>query len=220
VLTELRRRAGRAWFVIGDADAARRAAALDLSFALEGEELVREMNAEDPALEKIFARFAEHAPAMLDQAAGRLPVPWEATLELVLERAHGLDWFLPGSVAAVLRGADVQPRDVDLVTTHDGAHELARRFAAELVHPLAHSDSWIAARFGRAFAGARIEWIGGIRPDAEEDGPKEFSAATAERLEEVVWRGHRLRVPPLDVMIAVARARGLADRAAALETLR
>jgi hypothetical protein len=39
------------------------------------------------------------------------------------------------------------------------------------------------------------------------------------RAEIVAWRGLSFRVPPLDLQAAVARKRGLHDRASAIETL-
>jgi hypothetical protein len=146
-------------------------------------------------------------------------VPWQAALELAVDRAAGLDWWLTGSAAAAVRGATVDPRDVDLVLSLDSALVFAARFAGDLVEPLARGGDWIAEVFGRAFAVARVEWIGGFRAELDAEGPNEFGPATGARLDAVEWRGHRLRVPPLDVQVHVARQRGLEDRVAALEAL-
>ena len=205
--------------MVTELDEELRTAALGLMFEQQGEEVVRRVAADDPALERIYARFRACADSMLDQAARRRSVPWESALELATDRAAGLDWWLTGSAAAAVRGADVAPRDVDLVLSLESALVFADRFAAELVEPLARSGDWIADVFGRAFAGARVEWIGGFRAELDEHGRNEFGPATAARLEEIPWRGRKLRVPPLDVQIAVAEQRALSERVAALEAL-
>jgi len=188
-------------------------------FQERGDELVRRVAGGDPALERIYERFAACSEEMLLQAARRRPVPWEAALELAFERAADLDWWLTGSSAAAVRGAEVAPRDVDLVLGLDSALVYAERSAGELVEPLARGGDWIAKIFGRAFAGARVEWIGGFRSELDAEGPNEFGPATGARLDEISWRGRRLRIPPVDVQIHVARQRGLEDRVAALEAL-
>ena len=157
---------------------------------------------------------------MLQQAARRRPVPWQTALELAAERAADLDWWLTGSAAAAVRGVEVAPRDVDLVMTLESALVFAERFAGELVEPLARGDGWIAEVFGRAFADARVEWIGGFRAALDAEGPNEFGPAAEARLDTIAWRGRTLRVPPLDVQVHVARQRGLDERVAALEALR
>jgi len=205
--------------VVADADDELRAATLGLMFEEAEGELRRRVAAGDPRLESVYARFARCAEEMLEQAARRRPVPWQATLELAADRAVGLDWWLTGSAAAAVRGAAVAPRDVDLVLSLESALVFADRVADELVEPLARGGDWIAAVFGRAFAGARIEWIGGFRAELDADGPNEFGPATGARLDEVDWRGRTVRVPPVDVQIAVAEQRGLRERVAALRLL-
>jgi hypothetical protein len=88
-----------------------------------------------------------------------------------------------------------------------------------LVEPVAASSGWIADAFGRAFPGARVEWVGGVHPDVEQFGPCDFGPSAAARRETVVWEGHELLVPPLDLQIAVSDRRGLADRVAAARAL-
>lgn len=51
----------------------------------------------------------------------------------------------------------------------------------------------------------------------DEPEPVDYGPAAASRLEHVTWRGHRIAVPPLDLQLAVANRRGLADRARLIE---
>jgi hypothetical protein len=202
---------GEATFQLLDLDPDEQAGARDLYYAEEGDAFVKRFPA--AAGERVYPRFAACARELLDQTAGRSTVWWADALETVLGRAADVDWWLAGSAALAARGIPVAPRDVDVVTSADGAEELARRLDDLLVEPLTVGEGWVATHFARAFAGARIEWVGNVSPalDAADFGP-----AAAARLETLDWRGHRLRVPPLDLQLANARERGLAGRVAAI----
>ncbi|GLY90353.1 hypothetical protein [Actinoallomurus iriomotensis] len=76
----------------------------------------------------------------------------------------------------------------------------------------------MATWIGRAFHGALFEWSARATPAAEAV-PNEFGRRAAASLETVVWRGRRVRVPPLDLRLAVARRRGLTDRAEVIRGL-
>src|SRR5829696_1322769 len=151
-----------------------------------------------------------------DRAGGRPPA-WDAALELVLDRASHVDWWLTGSAALALRGLPVAPRDVDLVTTLSGAWELGERLSDVLVEPLSTSADWVAEVFGRAYGPARIEWVGGVRAWVDEPEPADLGPYAAARLETVEWRGHAIRVPPLVLQLASSSRRGLEDRVAAIQ---
>jgi len=194
-------------------DVEERAAARDLWFGEDGARFVKRFPIE--AGTRVYPRFAACARELLDQTAGRVRPRWEEALATLLDRAGDVDWWLGGSAALAVRGIDVVPRDLDLVTSARGAEELARRLDDLLVEPLTVGEGWIATHFARAFAGARIEWVGGVSADAA--GARDFGPAAEERLERVVWRGRELRVPPLDLQLASARARGLDERVAAIQ---
>jgi hypothetical protein len=215
VRTELELEGREARFVLVDLDDAERGAARDLWFAEDGDRFVRRFDAV-PAV-RVYPRFVACARELLDQTAGRVRPRWEEALAVLLDRAGEVDWWLGGSAALAVRGVDVVPRDVDLVTSPAGAQELARRLGDLLVEPLTVGEGWIATHFARAFGGARIEWIGGV--SAEAAGAGDFGPAAEERLETVGWRGRTIRVPPLDLQLASARARRLDARVAAIEQL-
>lgn len=65
--------------------------------------------------------------------------------------------------------------------------------------------------------GARVEWVGGVGPAADEPLATDFGLAAAARLETVRWRDWSLRVPPLDLQRAVSVRRGLHDRVALID---
>jgi len=155
-------------------------AARELGFERQGALLVRSFAGGSPA---VAARFEQCAEAMIRQAARLDPVPWEEALELLATRAAGEEWLLLGGAALAVRGVDVEPRDIDLVTgTASACEAIAHALDDVLVEPLG-DGGWLAERWFRAFAAARIECAG-----APHD------AALAEHGETVAWRGHELRL--------------------------
>jgi hypothetical protein len=206
----------RARFVLLGLDEDERVAARDLWFSeVEDGTFVRRFAADAADAVDVYPRFAACAAELLDQTARRAVVRWEEALEALVVRADDVDWWLGGSGALAVRGVEVVPRDLDLVTSAAGAEVLARRLADLLVEPLTIGEGWLATHFARAFAGARIEWIGGVVEGAP--GAGDFGAAAEAKLEAVRWRGSEVRVPPLDLQLESARARGLDARVAAIE---
>ncbi|MBV1855849.1 hypothetical protein [Catellatospora tritici] len=60
--------------------------------------------------------------------------------------------------------------------------------------------------------GARVEWVGGVGPTADEPTPTDFGLVAASRLEWVGWREWELRVPPQSLQRKTSQRRGLEDR--------
>ena len=110
----------------------------ELGFTRVGALFVRRFPAGAEHWEKASARFEFTAEEMVLQAAGLAPVRWESTLELLRERAAGIDWRLE----------DEEERRY-LAVAGD-ARRLAAALADLLVEPFADG------RF-RAFGQARIE---------------------------------------------------------------
>jgi hypothetical protein len=179
-----------------------------LGFVQRGMVFVRSFPGDAPFAARAAERFEEHAAGLVRQAAGLEPVEWEAALEVLLDRSE--DWWLTGSAALAVRGLAVAPRDIDLIATADACPRLAEALADLLVEPLVDGAPLGAAWF-RAFAGARVECVGGVHTDHDQS---DFGADAAARLETIEWRGRAVRVPPLELQLAASERRGFAARAA------
>jgi hypothetical protein len=126
-------------------------------------------------------------------------------------------WWLAGSTALAVRGARIEPGDIDLVCSGDGALGLGVIFADEIIEPVVHdANSPISDYWGRAVLGARLEWIGVPKAGVDSPSPSDFGPVAASRLETVTWEGWQLRVPPLDLQRAVSQRRGLTMRRSAV----
>jgi hypothetical protein len=208
-------------FVVGDVPRELEAALVELGFSGETGGFRRSFRADPEDVRRTHARFARHLEEIVLQMARVLPVPWDEALELLFRRIGGarVDWWLTGSAALAVQGVDVAPRDLDLVTDDDGAHALAELLEDALVEPLQPAD-WFCRWWGRAFLGARVEWVGGVGPAADEPEPSDFGLVAAASLEAVSWRGHILRVPPLELQLEVSERRGLGERVALIRAAR
>ena len=120
---------------------------------------------------------------MLRQAARLDPVPWrDALRELCQRTASGqpVCWWLTGSAALAARGAQIEPADLDVVCGTADASAIGDLFADVLVEPVlpAGADE-ISEWRGRAFCGALIEWIGGVRACVDEPRLTDFGPVAA-----------------------------------------
>lgn len=173
-----------------------------------------------PHLDRAWSNFVRLILPMLRQTAGLDPVPWAAALDEVCRRLTpaGVDWWLTGSAALAVRGAPVTPGDLDLVVSDADAHRVGDLLLDGLVEPVVPAD-WFCSWWGRAMLGARVEWVGGVGPSADEPAPTDFGLVAAARLEAVPWRDWSIRVPPLDLQRAVSVRRGLVDRVELIDAL-
>lgn len=164
-------------------------------------------------VEQIHRRFALHLEEIVLQSARLAPVQWETALDLMIDRLEGtgIEWWLYGSAALAVRGARVSPGDVDFAVSN--AIRTGELFEDFLVEPVTELDGWVADAIGRAFHGALFEWLSAPHPDHV---PHEHPPLAGLDFDEVRWRGRSLKVPPLGMQLAVARARGREDIAAAI----
>jgi hypothetical protein len=217
--TELRRDDAGAAFVVRTDEPALQEALRSLAYADANGEFVHRVRADAADLETTYERFERDIEELLEQTARLRPVSWQDALDETVRRLDGagVEWFLAGSAALAARGIPVNPRDLDLVTTDE--LRTAAAFADVHIEPPAHDKErrWIAAWFGRAFIGARVEWVAGVYPEVDVwPGPSEIGPAAAARVERMDWNGRSLFLSPLDLQLAVCEQRGLDDRVDAI----
>jgi hypothetical protein len=207
-------------YVVADVSSIYVEALEQLGFSRQGSGFRRSFPADVSGIESAHANFARHLDEMVSQTMRSSPTPWEQALELLLGRieGHQVDWWLTGSGALAVRGLDVAPRDLDLVVDDDGATRLGELLHDALVEPV-HRADWFCNWWGRAFLDARVEWVGGVRPSADEPLPTDFGPAAAATLERASWHGHTIRVPPLELQLQVNERRGLHDRVERIHAL-
>jgi hypothetical protein len=170
---------------------------------------------------RAFANIQHLLEPLLRQYLGMTVVPWEAALDGVCGRLEsgGVDWWLCGSAALAARGAAVVPRDLDLVVADADAVAVGGLLADGLIEPVCPAGWPISKWWGRAFLHARVEWVGGVTPAADEPQVTDYGPAAANSLQAIRWRDWDVRVPPLHLQRAVSARRGMADRVALIDKL-
>jgi hypothetical protein len=183
------------------------------------EGFAKAFQSDTPGLDRIYHSFELHVEEMVLQTADDRPVPWEQCLLAYLKatEGHDIDWFLGGSGALAVRGLEIVPRDLDLVVGDPDSVRLADILSEHLVEPHVRVEDWFCNWFARAFIHARLEWVGGVDERGDRPEVSDFGPAARGRLDTVSWRGFPVRVPPLDLQLAVNRRRGLADRVTMIE---
>jgi hypothetical protein len=169
-----------------------------------------------------FANFQHLLEPALRQYLGLAAVPWQTALEEVCRRliTSSVDWWLGGSAALAVRGVAVTPRDLDLVVADADAVTVGGLLADGLIEPVCRAGWRISRWWGRAFLDARVEWVGGVMPAADEPQVADFGPTAARSLEVIRWRDWQIRVPPLHLQRAVSARRGMTDRVALIDQLR
>jgi hypothetical protein len=206
----------RTLFILTGVDPAYHEAVRHLGYGQEGAEFVKAFPTATPHLARIYANFAAAAPALVAQQAGSTPLPWQAALHAALDRVAPLggEVFLVGSAALAVRGLAVQPGDIDFVVDDATAQRLTPALLDTLIEPIAPVEGWICTWFGRCWMPGLVEWAGGVLPVADAPEPSDYGPLALARAETIPWQGHMIRVPPLDLQLAVTRRRGRSERAA------
>jgi len=201
-------------FVISDLDPIYNDAVRGLFFTPYEGGFAKTFPANTLHLDIFYRHFAQTLEELILQAARIHPAPWEQALLAFMQKAEQQDirWYLAGSAALAVRGLDVAPRDLDLVTDDAGAHALGDLLFDALIQPVEDSRGWISNWFGRAFFHTRIEWIGGVSQAVDEHRTTEYGPAATNRLETINWQGYDILIPPLDIQLEVSRRRGLDER--------
>ncbi|MCI4364144.1 MAG: hypothetical protein L3K13_07615 [Thermoplasmata archaeon] len=177
-----------------------------------------------------YNRFRFILGPLLEQRAGRRPVPIERGLTELLDRlleplrATSVPWEIGGSTGAWIRGVPIAPRDIDIGTTADGARAiggLLEDARTEPVHERVVRDGlrqlWGSAFLGTLVEGVRVEWGGASReveqhaPEGEWHGPGLWT-----RVERFDWHGRRVPLAPLEFELVRLLERGRAPEAEAV----
>lgn len=205
-------------FVVADYLPAHTTALEASYYSFEEGSYVKRFSKDSHNLEDAKGAFARHAEEMFSQIAGLRPVPWEDALLAFIEKIQGtgIDWWLTGSCATCLRGIDLRPHDLDIMLRSKDIDKLNQVFRGHIVEPIRSSQGWVVDYFGVLFLNARIDLAFDPQPFVDDPEPADFGPYAMDHLEEVLWRDHTVRVPPLDLQLRVNQRRGRSDRVRAI----
>jgi hypothetical protein len=160
-----------------------------------------------PRVRQAYHRYRFVLQTMLDQTYDQIPPRVETAFEELLRRISAplareeIDWYVGGSTAAWLLGAEIPPADIDLGTTPEGVDRIAGLLGEYLIEPLAPTD-WPAVghvRGARAFVGtpregARVEWSTPLEPRPARPFDEWSGQVSTVRLVNASFRGQEIRV--------------------------
>ena len=212
--TLLKTEGKRTSFIIADLDPEYAEVARNLDYDETEAGFAKTFPADTPHLASIFEQFSHCAEEMILQAANVHAVPWQEALLALLQRIarQNMNWWLVGSAALAVRGLKIVPHDIDLCTDDASAHTLGQVLEDCLIEPVQDVRGWVCNWFGRAFLHTRIEWVGGVDENLDEDEISDFGPIAASRKETIIWHGYEIHVPPLDLQLLVSERRGLTNR--------
>jgi len=165
-------------------------------------------------LDKIRRNFIKHGPEMFSQSGYFQPVPWEDALLSFIHRVEGkgITWWLTGSCASCIRGIPLRPHDIDIMLDSSDFPKLESLFAEEIIEPFQDTDGWVTKEFGVLFLKSRIDIATDPSPVLDNPQPVDCGPYAREHLETVEWRGHSIKVPPLELQLYVNKLRNRHDR--------
>ena len=199
-----------------DADRGQRAALVELGF---GPDLIRRYPPGTRHFDRAVANARQWLDEMVRQRVTAAAPAWAAALGDLLDRAGQarIPLAVVGRLAQAVRGVDVRPGDIDVITTVEGADALGDAYRDVLVVPVADEPGF--GTWGRAFTGGiRVEWLG--NPARAQQGPWPLDAqrwTIASPFEEISWESRVLRVPPLELQRRIELSRQRLDRVAAID---
>ena len=206
-------------FVVSDYPEAYRSVLESQYYTESAGEYVKKYPKDVGNIVRVKENYLRYAEEMFAQMGYFRETPWEQALLEFIGRVRGRDigWWLTGSCALCVRGIEVGPHDVDIMLDSKDIERIRDIFSDCIVEPVTSSGGWVVDYFGVLFLHARIDLAFDPQADADLPQPSDFGLCAKRHLEEVVWRGNILKVPPLGLQLEVNRRRGRLDRVRAIE---
>jgi hypothetical protein len=188
-------------------------------YGRDREAYIKRFPAATPHLEAVKQHYRKHAEEMFLQAVYQRPVPWQAGLLATIERleSSSANWWLTGSCATCIRGVPLNPHDIDIMVDSKDIPELTEIFADVIIEPIINTEDWVTKDFGVLFLHCRIDIASDPQDSLDDPEPGDCGPYARARLEEIVWEGHRVRVPPLELQLQVNRRRQRGERVHLIE---
>ena len=157
------------------------------------------------------------------------PVPVADGLREIVRRLSaplaeaGIAWYIGGSTAAWLQGAELAPHDIDLGTSRAGVDRIASLLGEYLIEPVGPTD-WPRSGIvhgARAFVGTfhqgvRVEWAVPLEPRPPLPFEEWSGRDGVARLGEVPFEGHALSVTRPEYALVRAAEKGATRSVAAI----
>ncbi len=126
----------------------------------------------------------------------------KALLWIITEHEkHNIKWWLAGSAALFVRGLNVLPHDIDIMTYKSEISKIHSVVEPYIVEPFHHVSGWVVKGFGVINQGYRVDYAFEPEDWVDSQGYVDFGPYAEKNLEKVEWKGHSINVPPLKLHI-------------------
>lgn len=185
----------------------------------DGDSYVKSFPKSTKLLEKIQNHFLNNAEEMFSQLGYFSHVPWEDALYEFAKKVDGsgIDWWLVGSCAACIRGIKMNPHDVDIFIDSKDIDKVNELFGDYIIEPIIDTNGWLTKDFGVIFLHARIDIATDPHPCLDDPEPVDCGPYARNNLEEVTWRGYKIKIPPVELQLNANKKRGRDERVRLIE---
>jgi len=114
---------------------------------------------------------------------------------------NGIKWWLAGSAALYVRGIDVLPHDIDVMTYKTEIMKLKGSVENYISEPFHHVTNWVVKGFGVVYRQYRIDYAFEPEEWVDGNGYLDFGPYAQSHLEKIKWNDHTIFVPPLELHI-------------------
>jgi len=188
-------------------------------YEVEGNRAVKKFPKPIDNLETIKKNYLKYNPELISQAAHLKPVRWEEGVDNFIDIIEGenIDWWVAGSCSLALRAINVLPHDIDIMLSSKDLEKIKSLFLDYTLWPIVPTGGWIVKHFGMAFLGCQVDFAFDPLPELDQPEPVDSGPHARSHLEEIEWKGQKIKVPPVELFIKINRKRGRLERVQAIE---
>ena len=158
--------------------------------------------------------FEKSLEDMIANTLGNSKMDWEESLIDIIEimEKNNINWWLAGSAACAVRGINITPGDIDLMTYKTEIDKIEKAFKDYIIEPFTHVNDWIVKGFGTIYLKGKIDFAFEPEESSDDYGKMDFGVYAMNNLETIIWNGHSIKVPPIELHILSNEVRGRSDR--------
>lgn len=156
---------------------------------------------------------------MINNTLCNTKMDWEKALDAIADKMlkNNISWWLTGSAACAIRGINIIPQDIDIMTYKTEIKKVEKVFKNFAIEPYHHVTNWVVKGFGVIYLNGRIDMAFEPEESSDGHGRVDFGFYAMNNLETIKWKGYSIKVPPVDLHIYSNKVRGRHDRVKLIE---
>lgn len=123
-------------------------------------------------------------------------------------KKNDVKWWLAGSAALYIRGIDVIPHDIDVMTYMSEIDKIKEIVYDKIIEPFHFVTGWVVKGFGVIDYNCRIDYAFEPEKYVDDNGYCDFGLYAEQHLEKIVWHGREIQIPPIELHVLSNVRRG------------